>query len=477
MDDDRPNQRGGRASRREWNLEPQESGFVAFWPHDEACTRAEFIAAVEAWVGDSVEHDAVESEESRGELWAIRLQVPGIESGMVVWCERASELSARDQEQVSEDGVEAPWVIRLQLILATEDAAEEYFMVMGLLGGSLPDIIAVLDVVTGEVSSREQLEHEFITEAATPTDRPLWKLARYGSLPGGDESCVMLGTQGLARCGLPELEMDEVPVDLADQASVIIFTLAGTLLGGDLPQPGGCITIGDGLTVSLQRVEEVQSSIEPNTAGSAAWRAKVRQQGCEEFSVERAVICGEAPVGQYTKVWSWPRDVVNRIASDRAIVYMNQRWLQNAERRAQATWPSFAMAFTNLVRSGKPQWLALARKAFVVQAPLDGGDSGRVEHSWMAVQAIDHDQVRVKVLEQPATRPDLKPGDLLTVTRQSVADWRVQIVGFMFDPEASEQLLKAVDRIRAMPIGENDWPEGEEPESGDEPQDGTGNAG
>jgi hypothetical protein len=81
--------------------------------------------------------------------------------------------------------------------------------------------------------------------------------------------------------------------------------------------------------------------------------------------------------------------------------------------------------------------------------------------------------VKVKVLEQPATRPDLKPGDLLTVTRQSVADWRVQIVGFMFDPEASEQLLKAVDRIRDMQIGENDWPEGEGPESSAELKDGT----
>ncbi|MBM4009172.1 MAG: DUF2314 domain-containing protein [Planctomycetes bacterium] len=461
----------------EWNLEPQESGFVAFWPHEDACTRAEFIAAVEAWVGDGIEHEAVESEENRGELWAVRLQVPGIESGMVVWCERASELSQRDQEQISEDGIQAPWVIRLQLILATEDAAEEYFMVMGLLGGSLPDIIAVLDVVTGEVNSREQLEHEFITEAATPTDRPLWKLARYGPLPGGNEACVVLGTQGLARCGLPELEMDEVPVDLADQASVVIFTLAGTLLGGDLPQPGGHVTIGDGLTISLQRVEDVVRFIEPNTAGSAAWRAQVRQQGYEEFGMERAVICGAEPAGQYTKAWSWPRDVVDRIASDRAVVYMSERWLQNAGRRAQATWPAFAMAFTNLIRSGKPQWAALARKSFVVQAPLDAGEGGRIEHSWMAVQAIDHDQVRLQVLEQPATRADLKPGDLLTVTRQSVADWRVQIFGFMFDPEASEQLLKAVDKIRDLQIGENDWPEGEGPEAADGPKDGTDHAG
>lgn len=440
----------------EWNLEPQESGFVAFWPHEDACTRAEFIAAVEAWVGGDVEHEAVESEEDRGELWAIRLQVPGIESGMVVWCERASELSPRDQEQISEDGIEAPWVIRLQLILATEDAAEEYFMVMGLLGGSLPDIIAVLDVVTGEVNSREQLEHEFIAEAATPTDRPLWKMARYGPLPGGNEACVMLGTQGLARCGLPELEMDEVPVDLADQASVIIFSLVGTLLGGDVPQPGGRITIGDELTVSLQRVEDVVRFIEPTTAGSAAWRAQVRQQGFEEFGMERAVICAAQPEGQYTKVWSWPRDVVDRIASDRAVVYMSERWLQNAGRRAQATWPSFAMAFTNLIRTGVPRWVELARKAFVVQAPLDAGEAGRVEHSWMAVQAIDHDHVRVKVLEQPATRADLKPGDLLTVTRQSVADWRVQLIGFMFDPEVSEQLLKAVDKIRDLPMDGND---------------------
>ena len=35
-----------------WGLEPQESGFVAFWPHAEPPTMEEVTGAMATWVGD-----------------------------------------------------------------------------------------------------------------------------------------------------------------------------------------------------------------------------------------------------------------------------------------------------------------------------------------------------------------------------------------------------------------------------------------
>ncbi|MDA0214497.1 MAG: hypothetical protein O2875_03955, partial [Planctomycetota bacterium] len=132
-----------------WDVEPQESGFVAFWPHKEALTGAEFATAITAWVGSKAPIEPIENDEDA--IWAFGVQIPGIESGFVIWCEPARELSQRDRSQIGDDAARCPWVIRMQTILSAEEPAEEYFMSVGMLGGALPDIVAILDVITGEV--------------------------------------------------------------------------------------------------------------------------------------------------------------------------------------------------------------------------------------------------------------------------------------------------------------------------------------
>jgi len=431
-----------------WKVEPQESGFVAFWPHKDALTGAEFATAVRAWVGSDVPIEAIESDEDA--LWSFAVQVPGVDSGLVVWCEPCRELADRDKMQVGEEASRCPWVIRLQTIFSVEEPAADYFMSMGLLGGALPDVVAILDVVTGEVYPRRRVDRDFLAQDAAPLERLLWRLGRYESLPDGDSNLILLGTHGLARCGIPELEMAEVPSELAEPAAVVLHTLAGLLLENSLPNPGESIEIGDELTVVLQPSETVSQFIAPASAGSEAWRTQARAHGLSEFSLPRAVVCAVETVGRFRPLWVWPREIVERIADGRAVLYMTQHSIRSSERRARSTWATFAMAFASLTRTGNSQWQEIAHKGFVVQAPISPSGEGRVEQSWFAVEKIDHDSVTVTVLERPVTRPELDPGTQLTISTSDVTDWRVEIGDELFEPDEVDDLLAAVDRVRGL---------------------------
>lgn len=431
-----------------WNVEPQESGFVAFWPHEEALTGEEFATAVSAWVGSTAPVEPIETDDDA--IWAFGVQIPGIESGFVIWCEPARELSQRDRSQIGDEASRCPWVIRLQTILSVEEPAEEYFMSVGMLGGALPDVVAILDVITGEVYPRQRIDRDFLAEDSGPIERLLWRLGRYEALPDGDSNLVLLGTHGLARCGIPELEMAEVPSELAESAAVLLHTMAGILLENSMPAPGETVEVGDELTVVLQPVAEVSEFINDASAGSEPWRIQARAHGLSEFALVRAAICALQPVGRFRPLWVWPREVVERIAAGHAVLYMTQHSVRSTERRARSTWGVFATAFASLIRTGNPHWQQIARTGFTVQAPVPGSGEPRIEQSWFAVERIDHESLTVTVVDRPITRSDLDPGSLLTIPTSAVTDWRVEISGEIFDPDDVDTLLAAVDRVRGV---------------------------
>jgi hypothetical protein len=434
------------AAGGDWGVEPQESGFVAFWPHPDALGAAEFLAAVSAWSGTQIPSEPLEADADS--LWTISLQVPGVESGIIAWCERAREVPRGIGGELATAMASCKWVLRVQTILSSEEPAAEYFMVMGLLGGALPDVIAVLDVVTGELHGRTRLEREFLAEGCEPVESFLWRLSRYEHPKQGE--LALLGTAGLARCGLPELELVEVPTELADAGAVLVHSLAGLMFENGAPMPGEVVEVGDDLRVTLRHAHEASECVRDGEPGSAAWRTGALEGGLTEFGVPRAAVCGIEPEGSFKQVWRWPRGVVERIAAGRAVLYMTQQNVRAAQRRARASWGSFAMAFASLLRSTDAALRELAARAFVVQAPVPGDKTPRVEQSWFQVRRIAHDSIEVTVVDRPVTRPDLDPGAPLTLKADSVSDWRVELGDALYGPGEAEELLAEVDRLRGV---------------------------
>jgi hypothetical protein len=464
-----------------WGLEPQESGFVAFWPHAEPPTMEEVSGAMATWVGDiapsppseesasdAEDGDSGASDDEEGEdrfkvqplepdgeaNWCCAIHVPGITHALVVWCEPARTLSEPERAQLGDAAARAKWVIRVQTVLHAPDAAEDYFMAVGLIAGSMPDLVAMLDVVTSEVFDRATLDRLFVAEGAKPMDRVLWRLGRYEALADGDASTVLVGTCGLSRCGLPELEMCEVPRERADAAAVLLHTLAGLLLESPAPPPGFELEIGDGIKVTLQRADDVAAHLVEGAPGSRAWRDVARSHGLSEFELPRAAVCGTEPRGAYKPVWMWPQDAVERIASGPAVLVMTRHSVEAATQRAQSTWPTFATAFASLARPSHPDWQRMAEDAFQVQAavppPPEGHAGPRIEQAWFHVHRIAGDGIHAVTSSRPVTRPDLDAGSTVMLKAKDVTDWRVELDGRVYDPDESEALLHAVDRVRGI---------------------------
>ena len=464
-----------------WGLEPQESGFVAFWPHAEPPTMEEVSGAMATWVGDIApspppeesasdgdDGDSGATDDEEGEdrfkvqplepdgeaNWCCAVHVPGITHALVVWCEPARTLSEPERAQLGDAAARAKWVIRVQTVLHAPDAAEDYFMAVGLIAGSMPDLVAMLDVVTSEVFDRATLDRLFLAEGAKPMDRVLWRLGRYEALADGDASTVLVGTCGLSRCGLPELEMCEVPRQHADAAAVLLHTLAGLLLESPAPPPGFELEIGDGIKVTLQRADDVAAHLVEGAPGSRAWRDVARSHGLSEFELPRAAVCGTEPRGAYKPVWMWPQDAVERIASGTAVLFMTRHSVEAATQRAQSTWPTFATAFASLARPSHPDWQRMAEDAFQVQAavppPPEGHAGPRIEQAWFHVHRIAGDGIHAVTSSRPVTRPDLDAGSTVMLKAKDVTDWRVELDGRVYDPDESEALLHAVDRVRGI---------------------------
>jgi hypothetical protein len=386
--------------------------------------------------------------------WCCAVHVPGITHALVVWCEPARVLSGPERAQLGDAAAGAKWVIRVQTVLHAPDAAEDYFMAIGLVAGSLPDIVALLDVVTSEVYDRAALDRLFVADGAKPMDRVLWRLGRYEALADGDASTVLVGTCGLSRCGLPELEMCEVPREQADAAAVLLHTLAGLLLESPAPPPGFEMEIGDGIRITLQRADEVAAHLVEGAPGSRAWRDVASSHGLVEFELPRAAVCGTEPRGAYKPVWMWPQDAVERIASGNAVLFMTRHSVEAATQRAQSTWPTFATAFASLARPTHPDWQKMAEDAFQVQAavppPPEGHSGPRIEQAWFHVRRIAGDGIHAMTSSRPVTRPDLDAGSMVMLNSKDVTDWRVELDGHVYDPDESDALLHAVDRVRGI---------------------------
>ena len=437
------------ADESAWELDgPVPSAWVAFWPHEDPPTREEVGRAVASWVGRQVEAEAGEPDEDEGMLWSLLLRVPGVTNPVVLWAEAA--LQADPGQLPDEAMARCRWVIGMQTVLEPGEAHAEYFHLVSMLAGALPEVVGMLDVSNSRRWPRAEIEEQFLVQDAVPNDEFLWTITAVAPTESEDAP-MMLFTTGLSRCGLPELEMLEVPSRHSQAAAILMNHVASLLLEAPPPAPRVPIDVGPDLQVALVPWQECARFVEDGVPGSRAFRKAAEEQGDGGLAGVRACVCAVEPRGSFRPVWAWPRDVIERMESGRAVLYASEHSSAATERRAQRTWPKFATAFASLRRSGQSEVAALADGAFHVQAPVGGTDAeDRREQGWFVVRRFDHDVVEATLSEEPVTRDDLHAGDSIRIPRDSVTDWRVILPDDMFGPDRSEALLAAVDRLRGL---------------------------
>ncbi|MFO0961774.1 MAG: DUF2314 domain-containing protein [Phycisphaerales bacterium] len=424
------------------------SAWVGFWPHPEPPSQEEVGRALATWIGREIDAEAAQPEGEEGMLWALMVKVPGVVSPIVFWAERAL---APEPAQLEDPAMAAcRWVLGVQTILEPGEAHAEYFHVVAMVAGALPEIVGVLDVVTGRRFPRVELEQQFLAQDAVPNDEFLWSVSAVATSESPDAP-TMLFTTGLTRASLPELEMLEVPARHSQAAAVLINHVASLLLEAPPPAPGAPIEIGPQVSVALVPWQECAPYVEEGAPGSQAFRDEARAQGDTTFNAVRAVVCAPERQGQFRRLWTWPRETIERMESGRAVLYASEHSSAASERRAQRTFAAFATAFASVRRADAPEVSALAESAFHVQAPVGGvDDEERLEQGWFVVRRFEGDVVEAALAEDPVTRSDFHAGDEVRIPRDSITDWRVVLPDDVYAPDRSIELMAAVDRLRGL---------------------------
>ena len=421
------------------------SAWVGFWPHRDPPTAEEVGRSIAGWVGREVKAEPADLDDE-GMIWAMLVEIPGVTTPVVFWAERA--LPA-DPSQLPDSAMAAcTWVIGMQTMLEPGEASEEFFHLMAMLSGSMPDLAGVLDVANARRWPRKELEEQFLAADAVPNDEHLWTITAVADRDD-DDAPMMLFTTGLARCGLPELEILEFPSRHSQAAAILVNHVASLLLESPPPPPFERMEVGPDTFVALVPWQSCAQYMDDGTPGSRAFREIAAQHGDGSLTGVRAVICSPEQRGQFRKVWAWPEETLARMEDGRAVLYASERAAAATERRAQRTWPVFATAFASVRRSDRPEIAALAASAFHVQAGVGTVDEqDRREQGWFVVRSFDHDVVEAALAEEPVTAEGMHAGDVIRIPRASVSDWRVILPDEMFGPDRSGGLLEAIDRLR-----------------------------
>ena len=423
------------------------SAWVGFWPHKEAPDADEVRRSLGTWVGREIDAGSADPDDD-DMIWTLIVRIPGVVSPVAFWAQKALEA---DPQQLPDPAMAAsPWVIGMQTHLEVGEAADEYFHLMALLTGALPELTGVMDVATARRWTRRELDEQFQAADAVPNEEHLWTITAVAARED-DEAPMMLFTTGLARCGVPELEMLEVPARHAQAAAILINHVASLLLESPPPPPFEPMEVGPESRVALVPWKECVEFIEAEAPGSRAFRENAEKDGDASFMGVRAVVCAAEKRGRFRSVWAWPKDIIDRMEDGRAVLYASEHAAAATERRAQRTWHAFATAFASVRRADDESVSSLADSAFHVQAPVGTvDDEDRREQGWFVVHRFDHDVVEATLSEDPVTGDEMHAGDTIRIPRDRITDWRVMLPEEMFGPDRSVALLEAIDRLRGM---------------------------
>lgn len=440
-----------------WTSEEEPpSSWVAFWPEKAPPERTDVAQALATLIGGDARIGRTENPaDAEDMLWNLVVEVPSIAAPVVIWAERAAALPTSAPGGADETLARCPWVVRMQAQLGTAEPASDYFVLSSLLAGAIPDAVAILDVASGVVFERAAIDEWFLDESARPNERWLWSV--LGLTAGKDGvaragSRGMLFTTGLRRCGRPEIEIVDLPAEHMDAGVALLNAVAGQLLERAIPAPGEPVEIGPGLSVVFQPWTVVAGQLDKGAPGSRESRDAIAADGPSLDGV-RAVVCDAERVGSYRPVWSWPRAAIERLEAGNAVFYSSPRRADATAARARRTWSDFATAFASLARSDVPNLRELAKRAFMVQAPIapEGAqDEASHEQAWFRVEGFDAGLIRAALCAPSCTRPDLREGHAVRLAPSEVRDWRVSLDERDFGPEDPAALLAEVDRLRGV---------------------------
>jgi uncharacterized protein YegJ (DUF2314 family) len=311
-------------------------------------------------------------------------------------------------------------VVGVETLLDCDKTLDEYVALLRMLA-TLPSP-AVLDMTTMQWHCGHELLDLISSPPAEPRPEILWTIHAVGDHAGNERGTRWLHTHGLWRCGLPELEMLEVPQAFAAGGASLLNEIATFALEIGLPPPGKPFFIGPGLEMLLQPWEPVAEQVAAPHSGGL----DDREGDDDSHRGVRAVVCGTKPGAGLRHRWMWPERAVNGLANGDSSVFRTESAATRQAQLARDRWDEFALAFEALRRSSRADH---KQAEFMVKAVVsaESADPDSREHLWFDVQGFDGARARGRLVSTPSTVPTPKVGAVIPVAREMVSDWSVRL--------------------------------------------------
>ena len=343
--------------------------------------------------------------------WSVVVRVPGRTAPVVISLERTKRM---DEVPPALAGRVAAsrFTLIVESLLDFTDPRVDWAKLVGIATAH-EGSIAALDASTGQWFDGAEIDGELLDAELGPPDDVLWRVQAVSTSEDLERGTVWLFTRGLLRCGLPELELLEVPGARASAASRMLDAVAGLLLEDGPPPPEIPYSIGPGIDVSLIPWREAIEALDPESLGDEADRAALSQETPNPLLARRAAVCDIEPKGSFKRIWTWPAQAAAHFSSENASIYRSDAATVRSSAIARRSWSRAVEA-----RTSTPEGLVL-----LAGIPLELDAEGRIEHAWIQVDSIGGDGGTGRILRN--ARDGRAAGTSVEFQAADIDGWRL----------------------------------------------------
>ena len=395
-----------------WRLEePWPATLVAPISSAEAPEPDDWLAGVAARFDATVDVLEVHGAPDEKRPWSLVVRLPGHPAPVLLACERTKrmdELPPEDAEAIAA----ARWCVVVESLLSTGEALADWTRLAAVVGGD-DRAVAMMDATTGRWFSRADLRNEVFDAELGPPEDVLWRIQVISAHEELDAGQVWILSRGLNRCGLPELELLEVPGNAASAGVRLLELLGGLLLEDGMPPPEIPYPVGPGLDVAMIPWPQIVETLDPESLGGVQDREALSQETPNPLLARRAAICGPEPRGAFKRIWTHPADVLAALGAADVAVYRSDSEVRRSATMARRSWARAVEAW----KAGPNASVLLAG------IPVGEDSSGRIEHGWVQVDDVDPDGGRGRLLRE--TLDGQSSGGRIEFQAGDIDGWRL----------------------------------------------------
>jgi hypothetical protein len=347
------------------------------------------------------------------------------------WLVRTSAVPALDADHLDEERFDdgelaavraARYALAVEGTLHPHDAMSSFERLLGLAHAAAPDAVGLVDRDGAAVHAGSWLR-----EAAAP-GVPVRVDALYRIHAAVRQGVAWLHTHGLARFGLPEIELFGADGGDLQVHAALVRTAANSALLLGLPAYGEPVTYGHDLQVALV----------PYAYCARDLRGALAEHGEreEDHPPQAAALVVWEATGPRSGAWRTAATALEDLGEN-PVFFLTDHETERQEALARLRWPAFARLADHFARA--EGWRFLAKFGYGGE-----GDGTSREHLWFVVHAADASGAEGTLVNEPYQGLGLHEGERGYHHVARLTDFRVQSPLGLAGPDNLHRLVRRV---------------------------------